>query len=70
LLGLWTEWKYLEFDEMPAAIRQRQVEGIVPLMLVLPEKLFDYSSEQQEIDGHTDEVALSTIVIRPIFATT
>lgn len=43
LLGLETFWQYLAFDDMPAAIRQRRVDGIVPLMLVLPGRLFDYS---------------------------
>lgn len=43
LLGLETEWVYLNFDEMPVAIRQRQVDGIAPLMVALPGRLFDYS---------------------------
>ena len=43
LLGLETLWQYLDFDAMPEAIRQRRVDGIVPLMLVLPGRLFDYS---------------------------
>ena len=43
LLGLRTEWVYLNFDEMPTAIRQRQVDGIAPFMVVLPGRLFDYS---------------------------
>ncbi|AFY92566.1 transporter substrate-binding domain-containing protein [Chamaesiphon minutus] len=47
LLGLETFWQYLNFDEMPQAIRQRQVDGIVPLMLVLPGRLFDYSFSER-----------------------
>ena len=42
LLGLHTEWKYLPWDEMSSAIRERKVDAIAPLMLVLPERLFDY----------------------------
>jgi Bacterial extracellular solute-binding proteins, family 3 len=43
LLGIETLWEYLDFDVMPGAIRKRQVDGIAPIMLVLPGRLFDYS---------------------------
>jgi transcriptional regulator with XRE-family HTH domain len=47
LLGIETLWQYLDFDKMPVAIRQRQVDGIVPLMLVLPGRLFDYNFSER-----------------------
>jgi ABC-type amino acid transport substrate-binding protein len=51
LLGIQTRWIYLNFDEMPTAIRQRQVDGIAPLMVVLPSRLFDYSFSDSCADG-------------------
>lgn len=42
LMGLETEWEYLGFDEMPLAIRERRLDGIAPLMVVLPGRLFDF----------------------------
>lgn len=42
LLGLKTLWKYLNYDEMALAIRSREVDGIAPLMLVLPGRFFDF----------------------------
>ena len=42
LMGLETEWEYLGFDEMPSAIRERRLDGIAPLMVVLPARLFDF----------------------------
>lgn len=42
LLGLHTQWEYLSWDEMPYAIREKKVDAIAPLMLILPERLFDY----------------------------
>jgi Bacterial extracellular solute-binding proteins, family 3 len=47
LLGLKTVWKYLTYDEMPAAIRGREVDGIAPLMLVLPGRFFDFCFSEQ-----------------------
>jgi DNA-binding XRE family transcriptional regulator len=42
LMGLETEWVYLGFEEMPLAIRERSLDGIAPLMIVLPGRLFDF----------------------------
>ena len=42
LLGLHTQWEYLSWDEMPCAVREKKVDAIAPLMLILPERLFDY----------------------------
>jgi Bacterial extracellular solute-binding proteins, family 3 len=42
LLGIETAWEYLDYEEMPLAIRERKVDGIAPSMLVLPGRLFDY----------------------------
>jgi DNA-binding XRE family transcriptional regulator len=42
LLGLETEWVYLGFEEMPLAIRDRKLDGIAPIMLLLPGRLFDF----------------------------
>ncbi|NJO93539.1 MAG: hypothetical protein HC820_02725 [Hydrococcus sp. RM1_1_31] len=40
LLGVKTIWKYLTYDEMPNAVRSREVDGIAPLTLVLPGRFF------------------------------
>jgi ABC-type amino acid transport substrate-binding protein len=52
LLGLTTEWEYLKFDTMPEAIRQRRVDGIAPLMVALPGRLFDFSFSASCADSH------------------
>lgn len=47
LLGIETIWKYLTYDEMSLAIRGREVDGIAPLMLVLPGRFFDFRFSEQ-----------------------
>jgi DNA-binding XRE family transcriptional regulator len=42
MMGLDTEWVYLGFEEMPLAIRERSLDGIAPLMIVLPGRFFDF----------------------------
>ncbi len=42
MLGLHTEWKYLSWDKMSSAIREREIDAIAPLMIVLPGRFFDY----------------------------
>lgn len=42
LMGLETDWTYFGFEDMPLAIRERKIDGIAPLMVVLPGRLFDY----------------------------
>lgn len=42
LLGIRTNWKYLDYDEMPLAIQERQVDGIAPFLLVLPGRFFSF----------------------------
>jgi transcriptional regulator with XRE-family HTH domain len=42
LMGLETEWVYLNFEQMPLAIRERELDGIAPIMIVLPGRLFDF----------------------------
>lgn len=51
LLGLETVWKYLTYNEISIAVRNREVDGIAPLMLVLPGRFFDFCfSEQCSLD--------------------
>jgi DNA-binding XRE family transcriptional regulator len=52
LMGLETEWVYLGFEEMPLAIRERSLDGIAPLMIVLPGRLFDFRFSKR--CGNTD----------------
>jgi DNA-binding XRE family transcriptional regulator len=47
LMGLETEWVYLPFEEMPLAIRERKLDGIAPIMLLLPGRLFDFRFSQR-----------------------
>jgi transcriptional regulator with XRE-family HTH domain len=47
LLGLETIWKYLNYEDMSVAIRGREVDGIAPLMLVLPGRFFDFCFSEQ-----------------------
>jgi DNA-binding Xre family transcriptional regulator len=47
LMGLETEWVYIGFEEMPLAIRDRKLDGIAPIMLVLPGRLFDFRFSQR-----------------------
>ncbi|WP_315790973.1 transporter substrate-binding domain-containing protein [Fischerella sp. JS2] len=42
LLGIHTNWKYLDYDQMPLAIQERQVDGIAPFILVLPGRFFSF----------------------------
>jgi transcriptional regulator with XRE-family HTH domain len=47
LIGLETEWVYLDFEQMPLAIRERELDGIAPIMIVLPGRLFDFGFSKQ-----------------------
>jgi transcriptional regulator with XRE-family HTH domain len=47
LMGLETEWVYLDFEQMPLAIRERELDGIAPIMIVLPGRLFNFEFSKQ-----------------------
>lgn len=59
LLGISTNWKYLDFDEMPLAIQERQVDGIAPFMLVFPKRFFSFRFSQR---CSTDTFNLSALI--------
>jgi transcriptional regulator with XRE-family HTH domain len=59
LLGLDTEWVYLDFEKMPLAIRERELDGIAPIMIVLPGRLFDFRFANQCGD---DTFTLSALI--------
>jgi ABC-type amino acid transport substrate-binding protein len=58
-----TKWVHLNFDEMPKAILQRQVDAIAPFMVFLPGRLFDYSFSQKSGE---DEFTLSAVTDRQL----
>lgn len=41
-LGVKTIWKYLNWEDMPCAIVQGEVDAIAPFLIILPERFFDY----------------------------